>query len=118
MSGYPTNCYTNGVQYVANYGNDSDSGWSWGTAKLTLAAAYAALPGGASDGSTGTGVVIIEPGFTGTIASPSSATITIGQPIVAGVKIGTTAATAAGTLRVNIPGNATPYYIQLYSAES
>ena len=105
---YPTNVYTNGVQFVANYGSDGDYGWSWGTAKASVSAAMAALPNGSTDGSTGTGVVFLEPGYTGTIPSPSSPTITIGYPAVgAGVSA---ISTATATVVRNIIGSITLDY--------
>jgi hypothetical protein len=105
---YPTNVYTNGVQFVADYGNDGDYGWSWGTAKASVAAAMAALPSGSTDGSTGTGVVFLAPGYSGTVPTPTSPTIVIGYPAVgAGVSAISTA--TAGVVR-NIIGSITLDY--------
>jgi len=39
---------TDAIQYVSQRGNDTDDGLSWGTAKLTIAAALEALHGGSS----------------------------------------------------------------------
>jgi hypothetical protein len=105
---YPSNVFSNGVQYVANYGNDGDDGWSVGTAKASVSAAMADLPNGSSDGSTGTGVVVLEPGYTGTIPSPASPSITIGYPAVtSGVN---TISTATATVVRNVIGSITLDY--------
>jgi hypothetical protein len=105
---YPTNVYTNGVQFVANYGNDGDYGFSWGTAKASVAAAMDALPNGSTDGSTGTGVVFLEPGYTGTIPTPASPTILIGYPTVGAGASAVSGATSS-TVR-NIIGQVTLDY--------
>jgi hypothetical protein len=61
---------TDNVQYVSNSGNDSNDGLSWGTAKLTVAAACASLPGGGSNCGGGYGTVYVAPSFTGSTIVP------------------------------------------------
>lgn len=61
---------TENIQYVSNNGNDSNDGLSWGSAKLTVAAACAALPGGNNTCTGGYGTVYVSPTFTGTVLIP------------------------------------------------
>jgi uncharacterized cupin superfamily protein len=63
---------SNNVQYVASTGNDTNDGFSMGTAKLTWDAACAALPGGSSVGllTCGSGVIHVM----GSVAANSSGT--------------------------------------------
>ena len=68
---------SDGIQYVSNNGNDSNDGLSLGSAKLTTAAACAALPSGNTGCSAGNGTVWISPGFTGTIIVPSVTTVQV-----------------------------------------
>lgn len=55
------------IQYVSDKGSDSNDGLSWGSAKLTIAAACAALPSGNSSCTAGSGIVYVSSGFTETI---------------------------------------------------
>lgn len=69
------------IQFVSNNGNDANDGQSWGSAKLTNAAACAALPSGNSSCTAGKGVVFIAPGFTGSVLTSTAAGV---QVIAAG----------------------------------
>lgn len=51
-----------GIQYVAPWGNDSNDGFSWGSAKATLASACLALPSGNSECSSGSGTIYFQNG--------------------------------------------------------
>jgi hypothetical protein len=64
------------IQYVLASGNDSNDGLSWGTAKLTVMAAYTALPG-----KGGTIYISGTSNTSGTSASCVHATATAGQGI-------------------------------------
>jgi len=57
------------ILYVSNNGSDSNDGLSWGTAKLTVDGACAALPGGNNMCSAGTGLIHISPNFSGTLST-------------------------------------------------
>lgn len=65
------------IQFVSNNGNDSNDGRSWGSAKLTNAAACAALPSGNSSCTAGKGTVLIAPGFTGSVLASGAAGVAI-----------------------------------------
>jgi hypothetical protein len=67
------------IQYVSPNGNDANDGLSVGTAKLTVAAACAALPGGNSSCSAGSGSIFITPAFAGTVPSPAAPGVIIFQ---------------------------------------
>ena len=70
------------VQYVSNTGSDSNDGLSWGSAKLTVAAACAALPGGNNTCTGGSGSVYIAPSFTGTVLIPEIFNNNVSPPAV------------------------------------
>ncbi len=63
------------VVYVSPNGSDSNDGLSWGTAKLTVPAACAALPGGSSNCSAGAGMIWVSPGWTGTRPTVSDSSL-------------------------------------------
>lgn len=71
------------VQYVAatcaggSPCADTNDGITWASAKLTNAAACAALPSGNSSCSAGSGTVFISPGFSGTILSSGISSVSI-----------------------------------------
>lgn len=78
-----------GIQYVSPNGSDSNDGFTWRTAKLTVAAACAALPAGNPTCTAGTGKVEIAPSFKGEIPPHVAAGIslvrgstTIGRTVV------------------------------------
>lgn len=60
------------VRYVSNTGNDTNDGLSWGTAKLTEAAACASIAGGNSSCTAGTGTIFMAPSFSGALLKPWS----------------------------------------------
>ena len=69
-----------GYQYLSNHGNDANDGLSSGFAKLTNAAACAALIGGNSTCTAGSGIIYIAPGYSGTLITPTVSTITVIGP--------------------------------------
>jgi hypothetical protein len=113
------NFAADGIQYVSPSGNDASSGLSWNKAKLTLYAAYQALPsfGGTiyvAQGSTVAGVAIggpvagqglwilgaTDPNF----ASPPTGWLTEKQVHIIGVGEGTAPQNAPSGPKVNLTG--------------
>jgi hypothetical protein len=66
------------IQYVSPNGADGNDGLSAGTAKLTITAACAALPGGNSSCSAGTGTIYLTAGYSGLIPVVTSTISVIG----------------------------------------
>ncbi len=65
------------VQYVTPEGNDSNDGLSWGTAKLTMAGACAALPGGNASCSAGSGTIFAPPNASVSLPAGTASTISL-----------------------------------------
>lgn len=92
----------NSIQHVSSTGNDSKDGASWGTAKASIRAACASLPGGNTNCSAGNGQILVS---SSTVGGNLTLAPGIGLSVMAG---GTIRMQSGETLMLNGPFSAPP----------